>query len=42
MTFNRLVITAAPKNFHIDIPKDAGIDLEHEFNYITKQNELFL
>ena len=26
---NKLVITTEPKIFHIDLPKDAGINLNH-------------
>ena len=32
-------MTAEPKNFHFDLPKDAGIKLEHEIDSTIKQNE---
>ena len=37
---NKLVITAEPKAFCIDLPNDAENNFEHEIDFIIKHNEL--
>ena len=37
---NKIVITAEPKTFHFDLPKDASISLKHETYSIIKHNKV--
>ena len=35
----KLVITTAPKSFHLDLPRDIGINFKHELSFIINYSE---
>ena len=40
IVYNKLVITAKPKVFCSDLPKDVENNLKHEIEFIIKHNDL--